>query len=148
MSLKHQGMDLQDVSNALKIEFARGSTKMLNFKLTSPMSASVKHADGRYSKVSFVGNEEFRVASSYVGKKNGVIVTFTPKLPVTYAQMELTLDNAHLFMDENFKNLIESVINKIAAEGDEVSQAVMKNKEASENESRVRLMADPRYGAW
>lgn len=148
MSLKYQGMDLQDLSNAFKIEFARGATKVLNFKLTSPVSASVKHADGRYSKVSFVGNEEFRLASSYVGKKNGIIITFIPKLPVTYAQMELSLDEAVRVIDANFKRLVENVINKIAAEGDEVSQAVMKNKEASENESRVRLMADPRYGAW
>lgn len=148
MSLKYAGMDLSDVSNAFRIEFARGSTKMLSFKLTSPISASVKYADGRYSKVTLVGNEEFRVSSSYVGKKNGIILTFAPKSPVNYAQMELQIDQAYLCFDANFQKLAESIVNKISAEGEVVSEASQKNKQVFENENRARLMADPRYGAW
>jgi hypothetical protein len=51
-------------------------------------------------------------------------------------------------MDEEFKKLVYGVIRKISAEGEVVSDAVKKNRQASENESRARLLADPRYGVW
>lgn len=148
MSLKYEGADLKDLSDALKSEFARGSNKMRTFALTAPISASVKLADGQYRKVAFTGNEEFRLVSSYVGKKNGVIICFARKSPVNYASMELPLDVAVKNMDTHFGDLVHDVITKLVGQVDEVNENVLKNKEVFENESRARLMADPRYGAW
>lgn len=149
MSLvKYQGADIKQLAESLKSEFARGSIKMETFKLTAPISASIKLKDGQYRKTSFIGGEEFRIISSYVGKRGDIIVAFAPKSLVNYVQMELTLDEAMRVMPDRFNELVNAQIQKFLELSGELEEIATKNKAQVNNDSRVKQMEDPRYGAW
>ena len=141
--------EIKALASLLKDEFARGATKQMVFRLKGPTVATVKRSDGQYRKNSFVGDEEFRLSTAYAGKRNGVIIVFTPKSPVTdYAQMEMGLEEALKNMGSNFSDFITPFVGKTEEKVSQEKESRERRQAQIQNETRAQYLADPRYGAF
>jgi hypothetical protein len=61
------------------------------FTTLGPIAVSAKKPDGTYRTVPLAGTEEFTFSGMYVGKRGGMIFTFTPIDP-TYTAFEFPAD--------------------------------------------------------
>ena len=133
------------LANALNNAFANSKSLSSAFEILSPVSTSCKNVKGMFITAPLYAGQKFGLTSAYVGKKNDVILVFTPKSPVTeYKFMEMKLDTALLNFDPSLKNYI-SELAKYNFTTDKVDIKTSAELVAAQKQQR---MTDPRFGAW
>ncbi len=115
--------------------------------LLIPYKATVKRANGSYSKISINAGEKFRIMSCYTGKRNGLIFVMKPVYTDSYAYMEMSAEDAM----ENLSGVAMLVEEVTGVNLDETFKTKVKEKveETTQQqfEERQHDYGDT-YGSW
>lgn len=75
-----------------KLDFHFRNRSKWNCELNQPYMVTVKTRAGQFRKKSMIGGEVLVTSSAYMGKRDGVIVVFTPQQPTSeFAYIEIPL---------------------------------------------------------
>lgn len=90
---KEETMEETDI-DAMQEEIAKTATSYFaanheTFMLGEPLQLTVLRRDGRYSKRSHIGGEDFKPIRAYIGKRGKLIYVFRPVMVSDYEHMEM-----------------------------------------------------------
>ncbi|HDR9086307.1 TPA: hypothetical protein QDB10_002198 [Burkholderia vietnamiensis] len=114
------------------------------FKLTQPLTLTIKTRQGQYKKKAFIGDEAFAFQSVYVGKRGDVIAVFKARVPVEWSFMEAPLSEACTFL-KGFKAFADECMGGSVEEAMENMDSALVAQKAAERNAQL---ADPAFASW
>ncbi|CAG9229168.1 hypothetical protein [Burkholderia vietnamiensis] len=139
--------DKQKQAEALSSRFNQTSRPLQpadGFKLTQPLTLTIKTRQGQYKKKAFIGEEAFSFQSTYVGKRGDVIAVFKSRVPVEWSFMEVPLNEACMCLN-GFKAFADACMGGSVEEAIENMDAALVAEKAAERHAQL---ADPAFASW
>lgn len=121
--------------------------KSETFMLNTPLSLTVKKADGRFSKRPHVGGEDFAFERAYRGKRGKLIFAFKPVMVSEYVEMEMDTSNAFDALT-GFKEFLQEHFGKLDDALGDINKMQADHKEAERLADRNEKYAALGFGSW
>jgi hypothetical protein len=139
---------VEDENLAKKLDFHFRNKPKWTLELNQPYQATVKTRRGEYRKRAFIGSEEFHTSSAYLGKRQGVIVVFTPAMPSSdYAYIEIPLKDC-LNVLRDFPLKLDLLLETLGDESLLKDPDAFRARKQAALDREAELAANAVWGTW